>query len=68
MYVYVIRAECRIWGQRGQTENFQNLGGGNGMRVSKQLGGFLQSRGSKINPRGDERPPLCSPGNLYRYS
>ena len=40
-----IRAVCRTWGQRGQNENFQNLGGGggNGMRVSKQfraLGGF----------------------------
>ena len=41
VYVYSCQGCIQTWGQRGQNENFQNLvGGGNGMRVSKQFRGF----------------------------
>ena len=57
-----IRAAYRTWGQRGQNENFQNLGEGNGMRVSKQFSGFPKVWGKKLIIEGANAPcPLCSP-------
>ena len=53
------RAAYRTWGQRGQNENFQNLGEGNGMRVSKQFSGFPKVWGKKLIIEGANAP--CPP-------
>ena len=56
------RAAYRTWGQRGQNEIFQNLGGGgNGMRMSKQLGGSQKSRGEAKSILGGPLPPSMQP-------
>ena len=54
----ILGAVCRTWGLRGQNENFQNFGGGNGMKVSKQFRGFPKSRGGgKLILGGGAFPP-----------